>query len=106
MENNFSQQYNDYYQGDEISMNYNKNNLILNELNNFDFLSVELLYSLLDDYFSLKDENSLQIIKNKLNNEKFNIKGTLEKYSLNVQMLEETNNSDINNENLYEIEII
>ena len=108
MENNFSQQYNEYFQGEDISMNYNKNNLILNELNNLDFSSVEFLYSLLDDYFSLKDDNSLQIIKNKLNNEKFNIKGTLEKYSLNVQMMEETlNNNDINNnENLYEIEII
>ena len=108
MENNFSQQYNEYFQGEDISMNYNKNNLILNELNNLDFSSVEFLYSLLDDYFSLKDDNSLQIIKNKLNNEKFNIKGTLEKYNLNVQMIEETlNNNDINNnENLYEIEII
>ena len=107
MENNFSQQYNDFIQGEEIKNGYNKNNLILKELNNFDFLSVEILYSLLDDYFSLKDDSSLQIVKNKLNNEKFNIKGTLEKYNINTQMLEDINNEEINNnEYLYEIEII
>ena len=107
MENNFSQQYNDFFQGEEINSNYNKNKSILNELNNFDFVSVEILYSLLDDYFSLKEDSSLQIVKNKLNNEKFNIKGTLEKYSINSQMLEEINGIDNNNnENLYDIEII
>ena len=107
MENNFSQQYNNFFSGEEINSNYNKNNLILNELNNYDFLSVEILYSLLDDYFSLKDDSSLQIVKNKLNNEKFNIKGTLEKYSINNQISENINGEDIfNNENLYEIEII
>ena len=107
MENNFSQQYNDFIQGEEIKNGYNKNNLILKELNNFDFVSVEILYSLLDDYFSLKDDSSLQIVKNKLNNEKFNIKGTLEKYNINTQMLEDINNEEINNnEYLYEIEII
>ena len=107
MENNFSQQYNDFIQGEEIKNGYNKNNLILKELNNFDFVSVEILYSLLDDYFSLKDDSSLQIVKNKLNNEKFNIKGTLEKYNINTQMFEDINNEEINNnEYLYEIEII
>ena len=107
MENNFSQQYNDFFQGEEINSNYNKNKSILNELNNFDFVSVEILYSLLDDYFTLKEDSSLQIVKNKLNNEKFNIKGTLEKYSINSQMLEEINGIDNNNnENLYDIEII
>ena len=88
MENNFS---NDFFQGDEINRNYNKNNIILNELNNLDFLSVEILYSLLDDYFSLKDDSSLQIVKNKLNNEKFNIKGILEKYSITTQIIEDIN---------------
>ena len=103
MENNFS---NDFFQGEEINNNYNKNNIILNELNNFDFLSVEILYSLLDDYFSLKDDSSLQIIKNKLNNEKFNIKGILEKYSISIQIIEDINSPDIiNYESLYEIEI-
>ena len=104
MENNFS---NDFFQGEEINNNYNKNNIILNELNNFDFLSVEILYSLLDDYFSLKDDSSLQIIKNKLNKEKFNIKGILEKYSISTQIIEDINSPDIiNYESLYEIEII
>ena len=103
MENNFS---NDFFQGEEINNNYNKNNIILNELNNFDFLSVEILYSLLDDYFSLKDDSSLQIVKNKLNNEKFNIKGILEKYSISTQIIEDINSPDIiNYESLYEIEI-
>ena len=107
MEKSFLSQYNDFYQGEEINNNYNKNNLILNELNSFDFSSVELLYYLLDDYFSIKDDSSLQIIKNKLNNEKFNIKGSLEKYSINNQILEDVNNKDIiHNENMYEIEII
>ena len=104
MENNFS---NDFFKGEEINKNYNKNNIILNELNNFDFLSVEILYSLLDDYFSLKDDSSLQIVKNKLNNEKFNIKGILEKYSISTQIIEDINSPDIiNYESLYEIEII
>jgi len=103
MENNFSNQYNEYFQGEEINNNYNKNNLLLNELNNIDFSSVENLYSLLDGYFLLKDDSSLQSIKNKLNNEKFNIKGNLEKYSINnAQILDEITN---NNENI-EIEII
>ena len=107
MENNFSQQYNNFLSGEEINCNYNKNNILLNELNNYDFVSVEILYSLLDDYFSLKDDSSLQIVKNKLNNEKFNIKGTLEKYSINNQISENINGEDIfNNENVYEIEII
>ena len=107
MEKSFPSQYNEFYQGEEINNNYNKNNLILNELNSFDFSSVELLYYLLDDYFSIKDDSSLQIIKNKLNNEKFNIKGSLEKYSINNQILEDVNNKDIiHNENIYEIEII
>ena len=103
MENNFS---NDFFQGEEINNNYNKNNIILNELNNFDFLSVEILYSLLDDYFSLKDDSSLQIIKNKLNNEKFNIKGILEKYSISTQIIEDINSPDIiNYESLNKIKI-
>ena len=105
MENNFSLQYNDFFQREEVKNKYNKNNSILNELNNFDFSSIEILYSLLDDYFSLKDDSSLQIIKNKLNNEKFNIKGILEKYTINNKIIEDING---NNEksNIFEIELV
>ena len=105
MENNFFQN-NDIFQGDEIS--YNKNNSLLNELNKYDFSSIETVYSLLDDYFSLKDDSSLQIAKNKLNSEKLNIKGALEKYTINIQSFDNINeNIFINNSGyLYEIEII
>ena len=106
MENNFFQN-NDIFQGDEI--NYNKNNSILNELNKYDYSSIDTIYSLLDEYFSLKDDSSLQIVKNKLNTEKLNIKGALEKYTITIQSFDTINNNIlINNNNscLYEIEII
>ena len=105
MENNFFQN-NDIFQGDEIS--YNKNNSILNELNKYDFSSIETVYSLLDDYFSLRDDSSLQIAKNKLNSEKLNIKGALEKYTINIQSFDSINENIFINNNgcLYEIEII
>ena len=106
MENNFFQN-NDIFQGDEI--NYNKNNSILNELNKYDYSSIDTIYSLLDEYFSLKDDSSLQIVKNILNTEKLNIKGALEKYTITIQSFDTINNNIlINNNNscLYEIEII
>ena len=105
MENNFFQN-NDIFQGDEI--NYNKNNSILNELNKYDYSSIEQIYSLLDEYFTLKDESALQIVKTKLNTEKLNIKGELEKYTINIQSFDSINENRIINNNgcLYEMEII
>ena len=101
MESSFFQQNYDIFQIDES----NKSNLNYNELNKYDFLSIEAIYSLLDDYFTLKEESSLQIVKNKLNSEKFNIKGILEKYTLNIQPYD-NNNENNNNSLLFEIEIV
>ena len=106
MENNFFQQNNDIFQGEE--MNYNKSNTILNELNKMDFSSIETIYSLLDDYFTLKDDSSLQIAKNKLNSEKLNIKGSLDKYNINIQSFDNINDNiliDNNSNTFFEIEI-
>ena len=100
MENNF-QQNNDKFQIDES----NKAKTAKNELNKYDFLSIEVIYSLLDDYYTLKETSSLQIAKNKLNNEKLNIKGTLEKYTINIQPYD-NNNENNNYTLLFEIEII
>lgn len=106
MENNFFQQNNDIFQLDEIK----KANSLKTELSKYDFSPIEAVYSLLDDYFSTKDESSLQIAKNKLNSEKFNIKGELEKYNISLLSFDNTNeNIYINNNNnsaLFEIEII
>lgn len=107
MENNFFQQNNDIFQNDEL--NYNKNNTILHEFNRLDFSSIETVYTLLDEYFSMKDDSSLQLAKNKLNNEKLNIKGSLDKYNINIQSYDSINdNILINNGNniLYEFEIV
>ena len=101
MENNFFQQNNDVFQIDES----NKPIFEQKELNKNDFLSIETIYSLLDDYYTLKEESSLQIVKNKLNTEKLNIKGTLEKYTLNIQQYD-NNNENNNGTLLFEIEII
>ena len=106
MENNFFQQNNDIFQLDELK----KANSLKTELSKYDFSPIEAVYSLLDDYFSTKDESSLQIAKNKLNSEKFNIKGELEKYNISLLSFDNTNeNIYINNNNnsaLFEIEII
>ena len=101
MENNFFQQNNDIFQVDEI----NKVNSIQNELNKYDFTSIEAVYSLLDDYYYLKEDSSLQIVKNKLNTEKLNIKGSLEKYNINIQPFDSINENN-NNILLFEIEIV
>ena len=105
MENNFFLQNNDIFQVDDL----NKSNSIQNELNKFDFSSIETIYSLLDDYFTLKEDSSLQIAKNKLNSEKFNIKGALEKYNITNQTYDNINENILINNNyngLYEFEII
>jgi hypothetical protein len=107
MENNFFQQNNDIFQNDEL--NYNKNNTIQHEFNRLDFSSIETVYTLLDEYFSMKDDSSLQLAKNKLNSEKLNIKGSLDKYNINIQSYDSINdNILINNGNniLYEFEIV
>ena len=107
MENNFFQQNNDIFQNDEL--NYNKNNTIQHEFNRLDFSSIETVYTLLDEYFSMKDDSSLQLAKNKLNSEKLNIKGSLDKYNINIQSYDNINdNILINNGNniLYEFEIV
>ena len=105
MENNFFQQNNDIFQVDELK----KANSLQTELNKYNFSPIEDVYSLLDDYFSSKDDSSLQIAKNKLNSEKFNIKGTLEKYNINIQPFDNVNENifqNNNNSTLFEIEII
>ena len=101
MENNFFQQNNDIFQMDEL----NKENSIQKEISKYDFSSIETVYSLLDEYANLKEDSTLQIIKNKLNNERFNIKGSLEHFNINIQPYDNINETN-NYYNLFEIEII
>ena len=100
MENNFFQQNNDIFQIDEL----NKESSLQKEINKYDFSSIETVYSMLDEYVNSKDDSTLQIIKNKLINERFNIKGTLEKYKINIQPYDNINENN-NYSILYEIEI-
>ena len=101
MENNFFQQNNDIFQMDEL----NKESTIQKEINKYDFSSIETVYSLLDEYANLKEDSTLQIIKNKLNNERFNIKGSLEHFNINIQPYDNINENN-NHSVLFEIEII
>lgn len=83
---------NNPYQYDDI--NYNKKSSTLDEFIKLDFSNIDTVYSLIDDYFFNKDEFALQIANNKLNSEIFNIKGVVEKYTINPD------NNDINNNEL------